>query len=393
MKIFITALSDLSLSKGNVTHILEVVGQLTRMGHDITLFVPKYGLYKGELPFRVVYVPLVQIPVRGLRFFSDLISFQIALFFCLIRLCLKQKPDAIYSRHDVFIVAPSVLAGIFHIPLFSEVNGVFSDELSFRGHGIAGIWINNLIERFAYKCSKRVIVVTEGIKEHLTNALGIEREKISVISNGADIELVKPQDPGPAKQRLGISSTSYVIGYLGNFEYYQGIEYLIRGLPDVLKKYPGVCCLLVGDGSLKPTIETLTKELGVFDSCVFTGAVPHSKVGEYLAAMDVCVAPKIPIKSGYSPLKLYEYLSAGRPVITSDTSGFELLVEYQCGLLAKPKDPESMTEKIIELLENLEKRLEMGKNARLYMEKFGGWEKVISKVEAVIQKEIEHRSE
>jgi glycosyltransferase involved in cell wall biosynthesis len=285
-------------------------------------------------------------------------------------------------------MAPSVLAGIFHIPLFSEVNGVFSDELSFRGHGIAGIWINNLIERFAYKCSKRVIVVTEGTKEHLTNALGIEREKIFVIPNGADIELVKPQDPGPAKQRLGISSASYVIGYLGNFEYYQGIEYLIRGLPNVLKKYPGVCCLLVGDGSLKPSIETLAKKLDIFDSCIFTGAISHSDVGVYLAAMDVCVTAKVPIKSGYSPLKFYEYLSAGRPVVATDTSGFELIEKYRCGILVKPQDSASLAEGIIELLEDPEKRFKMGQNARLYMEEFGSWEKVACKVESVIQKEV-----
>jgi glycosyltransferase involved in cell wall biosynthesis len=275
--------------------------------------------------------------------------------------------------------------------LFSEVNGVFSDELSFRGHGIVGIWTNNLIERFAYKCSKRVFVVTAGIKEHLTNSLSIEREKISVISNGADIELVKPQDPGPAKQRLGIPSTSYVIGYLGNFEYYQGIEYLIRSLPDILKKYPVACCLLVGDGFLKPTIVALAKELRVFDSCVFTGAVPHREVGTYLAAMDLGVTTKVPIKSGYSPhspLKLYEYLSAGRPVVATDTKGLELIEEYCCGLLVQPQDPTSIAEGILELLDDPEKGFYMGKNGRLYMEEFGSWEKVISKVEDLIKKGV-----
>ena len=70
------------------------------------------------------------------------------------------------------------------------------------------------------------------------------------------------------------------------------MEDLIKGLPAVLKKYSGVCCLLVGRGSLKPTIETLTKGLGGFDSCVFTGAVSYSEVGAYLAAMDLCVTAK-----------------------------------------------------------------------------------------------------
>jgi glycosyltransferase involved in cell wall biosynthesis len=290
-------------------------------------------------------------------------------------------------------MAPSVLAGILHIPLFSEVNGIFSEALSFRRHGIVGIWINNLIERFAYKCSKRVIVVTEGIKEHLANALGVEREKISVISNGADIELIKPQDPGPARQRLGIPSTSYVIGYLGNFEYYQGIEYLIMSLPDIIKKYPDVCCLLVGDGSLKPTIVTLAKELGVFDSCVFAGTVSHSKVGAYLAAMDIGVTTKVSTKYGYSrhsPLKLYEYMSAGRPVVATDVIGLGFIKVYCCGLLVKPQDPTSIAGGILELLEDPEKRFDMGKNGRLYMEEFGSWEKVISKVESVILNEREH---
>ena len=76
--------------------------------------------------------------------------------------------------------------------------------------------------------------------------------------------------------------------------------------------------------------------------------------------MDLCVTTKVPIKSGYSPLKFYEYLSAGRSVVATDTKGFVLIEEYCCGLLVKPQDPASLVGGIIELLDDPEMRFSDG---------------------------------
>jgi len=81
-------------------------------------------------------------------------------------------------------------------------------------------------------------------------------------------------------------------------------------------------------------------------------------------------------------------MSAGRPVVATDTKGFELIEEHCYGLLVKPQDPTSLADGIIELIDNSEKRFEMGKNARFYIEEFGSLEKIIFKVEVLIQKEV-----
>jgi glycosyltransferase involved in cell wall biosynthesis len=108
--------------------------------------------------------------------------------------------------------------------------------------------------------------------------------------------------------------------------------------------------------------------------------VPYTKVPLYINASDVCVAPKIPLTSGYSPLKLCEYLACEKPVIASDVSGFEILTEFNMGLLVPPEDEISLAQALIKLLDNPDLGRTMGRNGRNYVVENRTWEKSASKI-------------
>jgi len=76
-------------------------------------------------------------------------------------------------------------------------------------------------------------------------------------------------------------------------------------------------------------------------------------VPEYINASNVCVVPKIPLKSGHSPLKLYEYMACGKPVVASRISGFEILEQNNAGILVEPENPEKLAKAILKLLKRL----------------------------------------
>ena len=121
---------------------------------------------------------------------------------------------------------------------------------------------------------------------------------------------------------LNLSPTSPIVCFTGSLFPYQGVDLLIRAAPAILARDPAILFLIVGDGPRLRESMDLVKESEVAGSFHFTGRVPYQKVPLYINAADLCVAPKKPILSGYSPLKLYEYMACGKPVIADENGGF-----------------------------------------------------------------------
>ena len=117
----------------------------------------------------------------------------------------------------------------------------------------------------------------------------------------------------------------------------------------------------------------------------FTGAVSYEKIPLYINAGDVCVVPKIPLKSGYSPLKLYEYMACGRPVIATRTEGFEILEEKNAGLLVNPENSQQFANAIIQLLTDKELGSRMGEHGRTYVVENHSWEIIARRVADVCE--------
>ena len=166
----------------------------------------------------------------------------------------------------------------------------------------------------------------------------------------------------------GISENDYIVAFIGNFAPHHGIEYLIKSAPLVLNVLPNTKFLIVGDGAIKKELINLSERIGVSDKIIFTGKVSYEIVPLYINMANVCLAPFIRVRNermGLSPLKIYEYLACGKPVVASDIKGIgDLLRNSNAGIGVKPEDPVELANAIIKLLKNEKLRGKMGKNGR-----------------------------
>ncbi len=305
---------------------------------------------------------------------------------------IKSKPDIVYYRHGLFN-AGLWTSRLLSVPAVKEVNGIVANEkqVSNQAKGMVLNIINN-IEKRGMPQADKIIVVTSKLKEILIREYNVPKEKIEILENGANVDLFKPIKRSRVISKLRLNEQYQYVCFVGNFAAWQGLEYLIKSVPHVLKECPDAHFLLVGDGALKERLESMVKDIGVSDKVLFTGMVPYQDVPYYINASDVCVAPKLPLKSGYSPLKLCEYLSCEKPVIASRISGFEILEDHQMGLLVPPEDEVALAQAIVKLLKSASLREIMGSNGRKYVMVNRSWESVAKKTVQIFEDLLDHNS-
>lgn len=371
---------------GNSVHVRELAQNLLKLGNEVVVIANlSNSAYDGIVAVRSTKIP--RIGVLGW-----LIA-QIQALFLVILETAKNKYQLVYTRFG-FSSGPCLLiARLTGIPCVIEVNGFPRDEAKVSRVGLWGKitgYLTNWVSDTACRYAQQVIAVTPRIKEVLVAEYSIETDKITIIPNGANVDLFKPMDTNQARRQLNLSGTDYFVTFIGMLAAWQGVEYLIRSAPYILKGYPEGKFLIVGDGPMKEELIKVAKNIGVSDSIIFTGMFPYDKVPLYINASDVCVVPKKPMASGYSPLKLYEYMACEKPVVATRTGGFEILEDNNAGLLVNPENLQEFAEAIIKLLQDPELRKQMGDNGRKYVVENHSWESVARRVGEVCQQALEN---
>ena len=388
MRIFMVCDALLDGKDAQTTHVIELLRNLKRR-NNVICFAPKPKNARYEFQ-EITYVPALNKPV----FLS--ISCQLSLFFYLIYFCIKARPDAIYTRQSGVSFSPLITSQLFRIPYFVEITGLIWEEMKLLKIPKWRIVIAKLNEKLDYKHAKKIIAVTQALKEVIKKIYNIPAKKIIVIENGANTDLFKPINPKNARNELKLlSKNSYYIGFIGSLSPWQGVEYLVQSVPHVLKRFPNTKFLIVGDGPMGKEWVQLAYELGVSDKFVFAGNVPYERVPMYINASDICVAPFIKernIKIGLSPLKIYEYLACGKPVVSSRIPNLEFLELNNAGILVEPEKTEELAKVIIKLLKDEKLREEMGRNGRKCVVKNHSWESVARRVAEVCERAVmEHK--
>jgi len=184
----------------------------------------------------------------------------------------------------------------------------------------------------------------------------------------------------------------YVV-YAGSLHVWQGVDVLLHAFAQLVNKFPNCRLLIVGgqDEPNKDAYKRLAHELRITDYAHFIPFVPYEQSALYIAAADVCVAPYMPSyceHGGGSPLKLYAYLSCGRPVVLSDLGEFvdaDLVRNNGAGILVPPADPQALAEAIAKLLNDPTLRSEMGKRGREAILNGYTWDHNAERIEKVLE--------
>jgi glycosyltransferase involved in cell wall biosynthesis len=243
--------------------------------------------------------------------------------------------------------------------------------------------------RFTYQAADHIFCVSNAARNYLQDVFRVPAQKISVMPNGVDLALFAgARDGFKIRAELGLENKK-VIGFVGAFQPWHGLEGLITSFASVRRQVPQAHLLLVGDGRARPAVERAILENGVAGHVTITGLVPQVQVPDYLAAVDVAALPypPLPAELWFSPLKLYEYMAAGKAIVAShDGQIGEVLQHGKTGLLYPPGDLSELTRSLVGLLEAEETRLALGVIAQQQAAKEHSWDQYVLRLEAIYER-------
>ena len=380
---FVVSGSDLSYQDGGRTHLLEKWTRVAAAGHDVDLWAFAAQSSTAWSPF-TVHAPR-HVPVRGFAGPSYSASLLASVLWHIPR-C---RPDAIHVRL-VQTTAPVALAlrRLSAVPVVIEVTGPIVEEARLYGVSERKIALIRSISGRALRAADAVVAVTDGIKRQLVGEYGVAERAVHVVGNGVNTEVFRPRPSMEARARLGLKARGPIVGFVGNLHRWQGTEFLIEAAPAILSSVSDAEIHVVGDGVTRESLERSADRLGVRDRIRFHGQVAYDGVPDFISACDVLVAPLVPKPtgdSGYSPLKLYEYLSCGRPVVASRLDGLGVIEREGLGRLVPPADGEALARAVVEVLEDDHARAEMGDRARRVAVEQFGWDRAAGRTIEILE--------
>ena len=272
----------------------------------------------------------------------------------------RHRPDAIYERYNLFLLAGALLCRLHGVPLLLEVNAPICEERG-RLDGLGMPRLAAWAERLVWRAADFTLPVTDVLAGYLRRA-GVAEQRIAVIPNGIDPEKFSDMpDPVAARRRLGLDGR-LVLGFTGFVRQWNSLDRVVDVLAEI-GSAQNLHLLLVGDGPAAPALRRRAAERGVSDRLTITGIVARQNVAAHIAAFDIALQPGVTPYA--SPLKLLEYMAAGVAILAPDQSNIrEILTDRNDALLVDPDRPEELSSAITELCSDTALRQQLGAAAR-----------------------------
>ncbi|MFT4057757.1 MAG: glycosyltransferase, exosortase A system-associated [Novosphingobium sp.] len=312
---------------------------------------------------------------------------EIALFAAGIEKVVQQwRPDVIHAHSPVLCGQAALkVARKYGIPLVYEIRAFWEDAAVGNGTGTEGSLkyrLTHALETHVVRKADAVVTICEGLRADLATR-GIPEDKITVMPNGVDLALFGtplPRDEAFAAQ-LGFDGP--VIGFIGSFYDYEGLDVLIDAMPALVTRQPKAKLLMVGGGPREDALRAQAAASPAAGAIHFVGRVPHHEVDRYYALCDVMAYPrkKSRLTDLVTPLKPLEAMAQGKLVAASDVGGHrELVTDGLTGVLFTPDDASACAESLARLLDardewesyriagrkHVETRHDWAENARRY---------------------------
>lgn len=382
--------------KGASVHVRELIGALTRSGHQVTLAAQTLSKSPWEEP-AALDTPVLQVrpapgagaAVQALKEFNDLLGVQNSLPGELRRILynrelaedLKRRfendpPDFIYERASLYATAGISLAREFRVPLLLEVNApLAAEQAAYRATGFGELAAQS--ERWTLNQADAVLVVSAELRKHVLS-LGAGPGNVQVLPNGVNGALFRPGKADPVVRRRLKLDGGATLGFVGGLRPWHGVEVLPELLARLNKRGRRLRLVIAGDGPLRSHLESEFRQRGLDSRVTFTGLLPHEAMPAVIRQFDIAVAPypRHAHDFYFSPLKVFEYLACGVPVVAPRLGQIaEVVADGKTGLLYPAGDLEAMVAVCERLLGSAGLRTAIGEaGARLVRREYT-WDK------------------
>jgi len=302
------------------------------------------------------------------------------------------RPHLIHAHSPVLDALPALrVGGRLGIPVVYEVRAFWEDAAVDHGTSSEGglrYRATHALETYALKHADHVTTICEGLKADIV-ARGVHEERVTVIPNAVDIgefHFGTPVDER-LKRDLGLAGHT-VIGFIGSFYAYEGLDLLVQALPGVLQSRPDARLLLVGGGPQERALRAAVRQAGLEDKVVFAGRVPHGEVQRFYSVVDVFAYPRhsMRLTELVTPLKPLEAMAQGQLLVASDVGGHrELIRDGETGILFKADDVQALADAILRMLDERARWPRMREQARKFVEEERNWRRSVARYAPVFK--------
>lgn len=312
---------------GQAVHIEELIHALRELGHEVLVVAPDAG--GDDLGAEVNWVRRLRAHLPKAVYECLELGYSGLAYLRLSRAAREFKPDVIYERYNLFLLAGLLLKRRRRIPLLLEVNAPLVDErMRFGGLGLP--WLGRWAEGVVWRGADVVLPVTQVLASHVA-ACGVPAQRITVIPNGInEAHFAAAPSPTQAKRALGWPD-ALVLGFTGFVRDWHGVDRVLHWLArEDTSRHARL--LVVGDGPARGELEALAQHLAIQDRVHFTGVISRDRVPAHVAAFDIALQPAVVAYA--SPLKLFEYLAMGKAIVAPRQPNIEeVLVDGKNALL------------------------------------------------------------
>lgn len=244
------------------------------------------------------------------------------------------------------------------------------------------------LESYVLRRVDAITCICEGLRSEILGR-GVAPEHVTVIPNAVNVT----QFP-PLRGRDDVLESSLdlrgcrVLGFMGSFYGYEGLDLLIAALPKILSREPNTILLLVGGGPEEAALRTQAQTLGVGNQVIFTGRVPHEQITRYASLVDVFVFPRksMRLTELVTPLKPLEAMALRRLVLASNVGGHrELIDNEKTGLLFQHDSIDELASAAISALTRLGTCDALLDRARIFVEEVRNWSNSVERYRTVYQ--------
>jgi glycosyltransferase involved in cell wall biosynthesis len=364
--------------------ITEMANVWAEQGHDVTVLTafPHHPL--GEVPpqyrgrvvvheqwgaVRVIRCWLLALPNRRMwqRTICQL-SFGVTAL--LLGIWRTGRPDVVLVSSPPFFTIPAawLMARLRRRPFVFEVRDLWPAvfvEMGVMKRGIA-YRILEAMEEFFYRAADRVVVVTRAFREDLVTRR-VDRAKIAVIPNGADLDIYARADVEPRYRQVLGGTDKILVTFVGTHGVATGLDQILDAA-ELLRDDPRFAFAFVGEGAERDRLIASASKRGL-SNVIFHHAVAKEEVPHVYASSDVCIVclKPVPFLEKFIPSKIFEIIASGRPVIAALAGEAAEIVHEAGHIVVAPGDAAAIARELRALADDDGRVAEMVCKGRAYV--------------------------